>query len=208
MQLNIVQVGEPVLRQRARPLSPEEIRSDAVRKLIEDMRETLYAAPGVGLAAPQIGLPLQLAVIEDREEWLKTFTIEQLAERERRPVPFHVIINPKITRVSDEQIEFFEGCLSLAGFSAVVPRARRVRAECLDENGRPRVIEAAGWYARILQHEIDHLYGHIYIDRMRSRTFTSIDNFNQFWQNKPIRTVHAELTSSTGSANEGGSALA
>ncbi|HXW57602.1 MAG TPA: peptide deformylase [Candidatus Cybelea sp.] len=195
MQLKIVQVGEPVLRRRARPISSEEIRSNAIRTLIEDMRETMYAAPGVGLAAPQVGVPLQLAVIEDREEWLKTLPAEQLVERERRAVPFHAIINPVIARSSDEEVEFFEGCLSLPGFSALVPRARLVRVECLDQHARPQVIEAAGWYARILQHEIDHLLGNIYVDRMRSRTFTSLDNFNQFWNQKPINAIREELSS-------------
>jgi peptide deformylase len=199
MRLKIVQVGEPVLRQRARPMSRDEARSDATRKLIDDMRETMYDAPGVGLAAPQVGLSLQLAVIEDGEEWLRDVPEDQLAERERRAVPFHVIINPKIIESSGEEVEFFEGCLSLEGFSAVVPRARRVRVECLDEQGEPRVIEAAGWYARILQHEIDHLLGNIYIDRMRRRTFTSIHNFNRFWHRKRIEDIRAEL-SSTGSA--------
>jgi peptide deformylase len=195
MRLKIVRVGEPVLRQRAKPLSPEEIRSDAIRRLIDDMRETMHDAPGVGLAAPQIGLSLQLAVIEDREEWLRDVAAEHLAERERRAVPFQVIINPKIVESSGGDVEFFEGCLSLDGFSAVVPRARRVRVECLDEQAKPKVIEAAGWYARILQHEIDHLHGNVYIDRMRSRTFTSIDNFNRFWQGKRIADVRTELGS-------------
>ena len=195
MRLKIVQVGEPVLRQRAKPLSSEEVQSDLIRRLIDDMRETMYDAPGVGLAAPQIGLSLQLAVIEDREEWLRDVAAEQLAERERRAVPFHVIINPKIAESSGGEVDFFEGCLSLDGFSAVVPRARRVRVECLDEQGKSKVIEAAGWYARILQHEIDHLQGNVYIDRMRSRTFTSIDNFNRFWQGKRIEDVRAELGS-------------
>lgn len=195
MRLKIVQVGEPVLRQRAKPLSSEEIRSDAIRKLIDDMRETMHDAPGVGLAAPQVGLSLQLAVIEDREEWLRDVAAEQLAERERRAVPFHVIINPKIVKSSGGDVEFFEGCLSLNGFSGVVPRTRRVRVECLDEQGKPRVIEAAGWYARILQHEIDHVHGNVYIDRMRSRTFTSLDNFDRFWQGKRIEDVHKELGS-------------
>jgi peptide deformylase len=202
MRLKIVQVGEPVLRQRARPLSADEIRSDKICELIADMRETMYDVPGVGLAAPQVGLSLQLAVIEEREEWLKDVPPEQLAERERRPVPFHVIINPKIVESSGGQVEFFEGCLSLAGFSAVVPRARRVRVECLDGQGKPRVIKAAGWYARILQHEIDHLLGNIYIDRMRSRTFMSIDNFNRFWQGKKVGEVGAELGSTRSPANE------
>jgi peptide deformylase len=202
MRLKIVQVGEPALRERARPLSMEEIRGDVISRLIADMRETMYDAPGVGLAAPQVGLSLQLAVIEDREDWLKDVAPEQLVERERRPVPFHVIINPKIVERSSEQAEFFEGCLSLAGFSAVVPRARRVRVECLDERGEERVIEASGWFARILQHEIDHLLGNVYIDRMRSRTFMSVDNFGRHWRAKPIANVLAELRSTDQPANE------
>ena len=193
MRLKIVQVGEPVLRQAAKPLSSEQLRSDLIRRLIDDMRETMYDAPGVGLAAPQIGLSLQLAVIEDREDWLKNVAPEELAERERRAVPFHVIINPKIVESSGGEVEFFEGCLSLDGFSAVVPRARRVRVECLDEQGKLNRIEASGWYARILQHEIDHLHGNVYIDRMHSRTLTSIDNFNRFWQEKRIEDVRATL---------------
>jgi peptide deformylase len=202
LRLEIVQAGEPVLRQAARPLSAEEIRSDAIRKLIADMRETMYEAPGVGLAAPQVGRSLQIAVLEDREDWLKEVPAEQLAERERRPVPFQVIVNPRIVESSPEQAEFFEGCLSLPGFSAIVPRARGVRVECLDENGRPKVIEASGWHARILQHEIDHLRGNMYIDRMRTRTFSSLDNFKRFWQTKRIDDLCAELGASRGPATE------
>src|ERR1700733_9590566 len=95
-RLTIVQVGEPVLRQRARALTADEIRSREIRQLIAKMRQTMHDAPGVGLAAPQIGLPLQLAVIEDREEYLEDIPEENLTERERRPVPFQVLINPTI----------------------------------------------------------------------------------------------------------------
>jgi peptide deformylase len=86
----------------------------------------------------------------------------------------------------DKEASFYEGCLSLAGFSAVVPRARTVRVEYLNAQGEPRSVEASGWYARILQHEIDHLHGTLYLDRMQTRTFTSIDNWNRFWKGKPI----------------------
>jgi peptide deformylase len=193
VQNGIVQAGNPALRQRARPLSVPEIRSKEIQMLIEKMRKTMQEAPGVGLAAPQIGLSLQLAVIEDREEYHKDVSAEQLAERERRPLPFHVLINPKITEKSEAQVEFFEGCLSLGGFLALVSRAHRVRVECLDERGKPKEISASGWYARILQHEIDHLQGTLYIDRMKSRTFTSMDNWNQFWKGKPVAEVRQML---------------
>ena len=194
MALTIVQTGDPVLRQRARPLAPGEIAGREIQDLIRQMHKTMEDAPGVGLAAPQVGVPLQLAVIEDREEYHQDVSAEQLAARERRAVPFHVIINPVLTGVPGSTVEFFEGCLSLAGFTALVPRMHAVRVECLDERGRPKVIEASGWYARILQHEIDHLNGTLYIDRMRSRTLTSVENWKLFWKDKSIEEVRAALS--------------
>jgi peptide deformylase len=193
MKLEIVQVGNPVLRQCARPLSLAEIRSPEIRKLIKSMRTCMHDAPGVGLAAPQLGLPLQLAVIEDREEYHKEVPEALLKERERSPVPFHVIINPSIEEIGNDRAEFFEGCLSLSGFTALVPRARAVRVTCLDERAQHKVIEASGWYARILQHEIDHLAGTLYIDRMQTRSFTSMENLAAFWKGKPVEEVKSEL---------------
>ena len=184
MRLKIVQAGDPVLREEARPLKTDEIVKDEVQRLIRDMQETMHDAPGVGLAAPQVGVPLQLAVIEDREEFLKHLPTEELALKGRRPLPFHVLINPQIVRSGDDKAEFHEGCLSLAGFSAIVPRAKVVRVGFLDERGGPRSVEATGWYARILQHEIDHLHGTLYIDRMHSRTFTSLDNWTRYGKRK------------------------
>lgn len=153
----------------------------------------MYDAPGVGLAAPQIGLPLQLAVLEDKAEYQRDIAPEVLAERGRAAVPFQVVINPKITLGDGTPLEFFEGCLSFSGFSALVPRAPHVRVECLDHNGEPAVIEASGWHARILQHEIDHLNGTLYIDRMRSRSLTTLDNFSRYWKEKPAARVREEL---------------
>jgi peptide deformylase len=153
----------------------------------------MHKAPGVGLAAPQVGLGLQLAVIEDREEYHKEASEALLLERERRPVPFHAIINPSIEEIGEEKAEFFEGCLSLSGFSALVPRARSVRVTCLDEHGKHQEIEATGWYARILQHELDHLNGGLYIDRMRARSFTTLENLAEFWKGKPVTEIKSEL---------------
>jgi peptide deformylase len=199
MRLKIVQAGEPVLRGQARQLTREEITADEIQRLIRDMRETMRDAPGVGLAAPQVGVTIQLAVIEDREELLSSLPPQELAEKERQAVPFHVIINPEITLLGDDRADFHEGCLSLSGFSAVVPRARRVRVAYLDENGEPQSVEAFGWYARILQHEIDHLRGTLYIDRMETRTFTSLDNWSRFWKGKPVRDVLEGLSNPSGS---------
>src|SRR3954462_12103893 len=116
MVSKIVQVGEPVLRKRARLLTANEIRSKSIQELIERMRETMRDAPGVGLAAPQIGEPLQLAVVEDREEYQENVKEERLELLERRPVPFHVIINPRLTLLPGAApARFFEGCLSVTG---------------------------------------------------------------------------------------------
>ena len=196
--LEIVQVGDPVLRARARALSRDELLSDEIQQLIADMRDTMRAAPGVGLAAPQIGRSLQLAVIEDPAAFHKGFTPAQLAEREREPVPFHVVVNPTLVVDGDETVEHFEGCLSFAGFSMLVTRARRVRVEALDERGRPVSIAARGWYARILQHEIDHLHGVVCCDRMDPRSLTTAANYTKHWSGQTIAEVRAKLGPRTG----------
>lgn len=184
MRIKIASVGEPVLRNAARVLRPEEIYTDRIRELIKHMRETLDDAPGVGLAAPQVGESLQLAIIEDKAEYQTTLTATELAERERKPIPFHTLINPEIELLSPPDIAFFEGCLSLPGFVAMVPRARSVRVRAFNDSGDPVQIEAEGWYARILQHEIDHLRGVIYIDRMWHRSFSSVDHYSRHWKSK------------------------
>ncbi|MBV9507132.1 MAG: peptide deformylase [Acidobacteriia bacterium] len=192
MRLKIVQAGEPVLRVQARRLSRKELLSSETRQLIDWMRETMRDAPGVGLAAPQVGLPLALAVIEDPPEVQRAIPPEKLAERGRRPVPFHVIANPTL-RLEGEPVEFFEGCLSLAGLTALVPRSLRAHVECLDHNGNPLTIHAEGWYARILQHEIDHLNGAMYVDRMHTRSLMTIDHFTRLWSELPIAEVKKNL---------------
>ena len=181
------------MRQKARPLSVEEIHSQYVADLITSMRETMRDAPGVGLAAPQIGVPLQLLVIEDPPEAIQRLTPDEAAARERRPVPFHVLINPVLTIREGATVEFFEGCLSLAGYTAIVPRARRVRVEGLNETAEPVTIDGTGWYARILQHEMDHLNGVLYLDRMQSRSFMTQDNHLRYWKDKAIADVNLLL---------------
>src|SRR5262245_2163531 len=124
MILKIRQTGELVLRQKSRPLSPDQIRAREIQELIESMRATMRDAPGVGLAAPQVGVSLQVVVIEDPVEFIQKLTPEQAEERERRPVPFQVLVNPVLTIPPGEKAEFFEGCLSVAGYTAIVPRAK------------------------------------------------------------------------------------
>ena len=193
MLLKIVQAGEPVLRAAAGALSREQIALAQTQTLIDWMRETMRDAPGVGLAAPQVGISLQLAVIEDRPEYLRDVPPDVLADRERSPVDFHALINPRIVERSEEQAEHYEGCLSVAGFSALVKRSRAVTVEYLDEHGAQRCVEARGWYARILQHEIDHLNGMLYIDRMEPRSFTNIENMGRHWKSMTIPAARRAL---------------
>lgn len=187
MLLTFPQTGEPVLRRPGRALTAEEILSPEIQDLIASMFETMHGAPGVGLAAPQIGLPLQLAVIEDKASYMEKAPPAHLAERGRTPVAPHVIINPNLMITGPEEAEFFEGCLSLSGYTAVVRRALRVRVECLNERAEPVTIDAAGWYARILQHEIDHLRGTLYIDRMLTRSFMTREIYDRLWKDTPVR---------------------
>ena len=193
MKLEIVQAGDPVLRKRSRALTKDEIAGPSIQQLIDLMRETMREAPGVGLAAPQIGLSLQLAVIEDQAEYLTHHSAAELVELQRSAVPFHVIINPKLSLLGNSKAEFFEGCLSVEGYQAVVNRALNVRVECLNERGEEVTINAHGWYARILQHEIDHLNGTLYIDRMKTRTLTTGENMFRYWSKRSIDEVLAEL---------------
>lgn len=189
----IVQVGDPVLRQRARELSRDELATPAIQGLIAGMRDTMRDAPGVGLAAPQIGESLQLVVIEDPPNLHAGLTPEQLAERERAAVPFHVLVNPRLIVEDPAEISAYEGCLSFSGFMMIVPRYRRVRVEALDEHGTPVVVVGGGWYARILQHELDHLRGVVCCDRMESRTLTTQDNHLRHWRHLPIADVRAMI---------------
>ena len=196
MKLKIVQAGEPVLRKRGRELSKDEIKSAQIQQLIALMLTTMREAPGVGLAAPQVGVSIQLAVIEDQPEYLSHHSEEELKELQRSAVPFHVIINPKLTLLGNESARFFEGCLSVEGYQAIVDRALNVRVECLNERGEEKTIDAHGWYARILQHEIDHLNGTLYIERMKTRTLSTSENMLRYWHNQTIDEVLAELNSS------------
>lgn len=190
MTLPILQTGEPVLRQMARELSTAEILSAPIQELIESMKNTMHAAPGVGLAAPQIGESLQLAVIEDCAAYTKNAPPELLALQERKPVPFHVIINPKLTLIETSgETTFFEGCLSIAGFVGLVPRTLAVRVECLNEHAKPVTIEARGWYARILQHEIGHLHGRLCIDHAHVRSWMTVENYMKHWREKSLEEI-------------------
>lgn len=193
MLYDIVQVGDPVLRRRARAVSPEEIGTPFLQELIASMRITMYDAPGVGLAAPQVGESLQVVVVEDEGDHLDAMSAARRAELGRDELPFTVLVNPTVEPVGDDTDEFFEGCLSVEGYSALVRRHRAVRVRALDPAGRPFTLELEGWPARILQHELDHLAGILYIDRMDTRTFTTNANLGRWWKARPAEDVRSGL---------------
>ena len=162
----ILKMGDPRLLAIARPV--ERFATPELRELVADMFETMHAANGAGLAAPQIGVDLQVVIFG-------------FDHNERYPdapaVPQTVLINPMITPLSDEMEEAWEGCLSVPGLRGVVPRFKRIRYTGVDAEGRPIDREADGFHARVVQHECDHLIGRLYPTRMRDLTqlgYTSV----------------------------------
>lgn len=147
----IVTLPEPILRNKARKVT--DFGQD-LQTLIDDMVETMREAPGVGLAAPQVNVPLRVIVVEFGDE-----------EDEEAPKKLFAMINPEITRISNDSLIGTEGCLSIPGFQGDVDRSLTVTIKGQDRHGRPMRIKAKGWLARIFQHEIDHLNGVLFIDR-------------------------------------------
>ncbi|RMB75569.1 peptide deformylase [Rhodococcus sp. SBT000017] len=183
----IVAAGHPVLRSRAAPYAGQ-LDSETFAELIEVMRATMHDAPGVGLAAPQIGIPLQIAVIEDRHD----VGPDVARARERTPLPFRVLVNPRYTPVGPRTAGFYEGCLSVPGYQAVVMRAAHVRLECTDETGREIDEVVRGWPARIVAHETDHLHGTLYIDTANMRSLTTSEMYGELWSDPtPERAAQA-----------------
>ena len=184
----IVQAGHPVLRAVAEPYVGQ-LGEELLDALIETMRVTMRAAPGVGLAAPQIGIALAIAVAEDAG------TVEAEGEgdpRERTPLAFRALINPGYELLGTERRSFYEGCLSVDGWQAVVARHRTVRLRCLDVRGRAVDEVLTGWPARIIQHETDHLAGRLYLDLAEPRSLSSVGNLVEYWagEGSPLAASH------------------
>ena len=154
--LKVARIGHPVVRAMARSVGEDELRSAEIQRLIDDMKETMHEYEGVGLAAPQIHAGLRLAVIE----------VPASDHRAEQGVPFTVLVNPVITPVGNEKLLGWEGCLSVPDLRGLVPRFARLRLTALDREGRPWAVEASGFFARVIQHECDHLDGNVYLDRM------------------------------------------
>jgi len=186
--LPIVTAGNPVLRRPAAPFDGQ--LDDAVLfDLIEAMRVCMHDAPGVGLAAPQIGVPLQIAVMEDAA----SVSPEVAEVRDRRPLDFRVVINPRYTPIGDGRAAFYEGCLSVPGYQAVVDRPAAVLLDCVDENGAVVQERFDGWSARIVQHETDHLGGTLYLDKALTRSLTDNAQYSALWGGLPISAARAGL---------------
>jgi peptide deformylase len=171
----IVRIGHPLLRSGTRLVPPEMIGTPAFNELVTIMRLTL-AGKGVGLAAPQIAVPLRLFVIEDPAERVNALAAEDRAKRERIPFPFEAVINPSWRATSDEMVIFPEGCLSIPGLVADVPRHRHIEVDGFTWDGNPKTWRLTGWPARIFQHEIDHLDGRLFVDCMLPRTLAATDD--------------------------------
>jgi peptide deformylase len=190
----IVQAGHPVLRTPAAPVPAEMIGTPELDELIDRMITAMRQAPGVGLAAPQIGVGLQIIALEDTEERMARLTAEQRNERGRQPLPLTVILNPELRLIEGERAVFFEGCLSVAGYVALVERARAVEVTGLTPQGEPLRWQVSGWPARILQHEVDHVGGTLYVDRMLTRSFCSAEEALSRWSDVPVAAVRTALS--------------
>ncbi len=157
------------------------------------MIETMRAAPGVGLAAPQIGVPLRVIVLEDRPELMTRLNPDEIAERGRVAFGPRVFVNPVLTPIGPERASFFEGCLSVAGYTAIVERALEVEVSGLDEHGAATTWRVRGWPARILQHEVDHLDGTLYVDRMDPRSLSTLEQARALYGGRPIDEILQRL---------------
>jgi len=177
----VVQAGHPVLRAVASPFDGQ-VDDGELTELLALMHRTMRAAPGVGLAAPQIGLPLALAVVEDPGAG----DDEAARVRERPALPYRVLVNPSYAPVGDEPAAFYEGCLSVVGYQAVVVRPRAVHLTGADETGRALDEVVTGWPARIVQHETDHLRGTLYVDRALTRSLSATDAWGAHWGTEPV----------------------
>jgi peptide deformylase len=169
--LKVARMGHPVLRTRARPLTPADVRSNEIQRLIDDMFETMAEYHGVGLAAPQIHEDLRLFVADLSARDEEGEDAEPLA-----------IINPEIIPVGDEMVEDWEGCLSIPDIRGRVPRARVIKVRALDRWGKRLELNVEDFSARVIQHETDHLDGILFFDRMRAfDSLTFLDEYARYW---------------------------
>jgi peptide deformylase len=172
----VVSLGDPVLRTAAEPYDGQ-LDEVLLRDFIDLMRRTMESAPGVGLAAPQVGVALQVAVLEDPAN----LPDDVASARQRRPFGFFTVLNPEYAPRGDEVRGFYEGCLSMPGYTAVVNRPLAVDATYTDLGGSRCSVPLTGWPARIFQHETDHLKGTVYVDTMETRSLSTQQSYLNRW---------------------------
>jgi peptide deformylase len=172
--LKVAKLGNPVLRQIAKPVPAGAIKSHEIQRLIKDMIATMREYGGVGLAAPQVHESVQIAVIEG---------LEDAGPGKRQPTQLQVLINPALTVLSVELEEDWEGCLSIPDLRGRVPRHREVQVRAMGAEGEQVEFRATGFRARVIQHEHDHLIGKVFLDRMlSSESLTFLPEFSRYWQ--------------------------
>jgi peptide deformylase len=186
----IVTIGDPVLRERAREVSPEELRSAEVQELIDDLIETRRAADGAGLAANQVGVPLRIAVAE--------VVGTNSRYPYKPPIPLTVMVNPVIDVLDQQTVEINEGCLSVPDLRGNLTREMNIRVRFLDRDGAERQEELHGLTAGTFQHEVDHLDGVLFCDRADPRTFATWEQFERHQRDDFLARI-ADLRADAGS---------
>jgi len=169
--LPICQIGDPILRETARTLSLDELESAEIQGFIDDLVETMHAANGAGLAAPQVGRAVAIAAVHVKDNPRYPY---------KPNVPLTIFVNPTITAIGDDTAMLYEGCLSVPDLRGRVRRHMHIRVDALDRHGAPMVFEAKGLTAGTYQHEFDHLVGKLFVDRVEDRgTFSTWANFER-----------------------------
>ncbi|XP_017321664.1 peptide deformylase, mitochondrial [Ictalurus punctatus] len=172
---HVCQVGDPVLRCSATDVEPAAVQGAEVQRVINTMVTVMRRLKCVGLSAPQLGVPLRIIAMEYTEKMLQENPPAVIDARGLVSVPLKVFINPQLRVLNGQTVNFQEACESISGFSASVPRYISVEVSGLNEKAEPVAWQTSGWPARILQHEMDHLSGILYIDRMDSKTFINVN---------------------------------
>ena len=170
----VLHIGNPLLRDKARFVTSAELGSPELATLITDMIETMHEESGIGIAAPQIGESVRVAVIEiaatsSRYPGMTSF-------------PLTVLINPRISVLDGGEQGYWEGCLSVPNLRGLVFRPRKIRVDYVDVDGKAQTIVAEGFLATVFQHELDHLDGILFVDKVRdTRRLATIENYQRFW---------------------------
>ncbi len=173
MILKVARLGHPVLRKKARAVTPAVIRQPGFRAFLSDLIQTMQEYDGVGIAAPQVHVSSQVAVIK----------VDRNSRYPKAPkIPLTVLINPRVKPAGKAEEKGWEGCLSVEGLRGRVPRWRSVEVEAYDAQGKRMRFTASGFFARVIQHEWDHLQGRVFLDRMRDlSTLTHLTEYTRYW---------------------------